>query len=150
MIKARQPLIIKIKNHRIVIRQRLFLGFSKMFKSRFFKNFQKHFPFFYFLFLILGVWWGSRWIGGGQTYDLHLGYECFQSKEKVRIEKKLNKKKNYLLNLYLYHSCLIIISIWGGWCQCKHWQRRLDYVQSTKIFFFCLKLQLLGSVIYLN
>ncbi len=33
-----------------------------------------------------------------------LGYECFQSKEKVRIEKKLNKKRNYLLNLYIDSS----------------------------------------------
>ena len=149
MIKARQPLIIKIKNHRIVIRLRLFLGFAKMFKSRFFKNFQKHFPFFYFLFLILGVWWGSRWIGGGQTYDLHLGYECFQRKEKVRIEKKLNKKKNYLLNLYLYHSCLIIISIWGVGVNVNI--DSVDWTTSNRPkFFFCLKLQLLGSVIYLN
>ena len=36
LIKARQPLIIKIKNHRIVIRLRLFLGFAIMFKSRYF------------------------------------------------------------------------------------------------------------------
>ena len=28
-----------------------------------------------------------------------MGYECFQSKEKVRIEKKLNKKKLFIKSI---------------------------------------------------